>query len=384
MKVYFDNAATTKVDSLVLKEMNKFHSLDYGNASSLHSFGLKAKQALTVARESFAKNLNCKPEEIIFTSGGSESDNLAIKGIAFQLKEKGNHIITSEIEHPAVLETCRFLEVNGFKVSYLKVDSDGLIDLKQLEKEINSKTILVSVMHANNEIGVIQPMQEISNLCSKRNVLFHSDAVQTLGKEVIDLQKLKIDLMSFSSHKIHGPKGVGALFVREGVNLQPLIHGGGHERGLRAGTENIPGIIGFAKALDLASKSLEKNKKKISLLRDYLIKEILKIPNTRLNGHKTKRLSNNVNVSFDFIEGESLIFLLDDKEIACSTGSACSSKKLEPSHVLLALGLKHEQAHGSLRVSLSMFSTKAEAEYFLKTLPPIIKKLRSISPLTER
>ncbi len=368
MKVYIDNGSTTPADPRVLKAMLPYLKDKYGNPSSLHSKGQETKVGLEESRAKIAKLINAEPEEIIFTSGGTEADNLAIMGTY-----KG-HVITSAIEHPAVLNVCK--ELNH---TIVKVDKDGIIDLKQLEKEIK-KNSLVTIMFANNEIGTIQPIERIGKLCKKKGVLFHTDAVQAFGKVSIDVKKLNIDLMSLSSHKIYGPKGVGALYVRKGIKLKPLVRGGGHEFNKRSGTENIPGIVGFAKAAEIAVKEMNKDNRKLILMRNKLIKGLLKIPNTRLNGHPTKRLSNNVNVSFDFIEGEALVLHLDSRGIWASTGSACSSKKLEPSHVLLALGLKPGQAHGSLRLTLGRFNTMKEVGYVLKIIPSIVKKLRKISP----
>lgn len=371
MKVYMDNGATTQVDLRVLKAMLPYLKGKYGNASSLHSKGQEAKAALEESREKIAKLINAEPEEIIFTSGGTEADNLAIIGAY-----KG-HVITSAIEHPAVLNVCK--ELNH---TIIKVDKYGFVDLKQLEKEIKKDSI-VTIMFANNEIGIIQSISEIGKICKKKGVIFHTDAVQAFGKVQIDVKKLNIDLMSLSSHKIYGPKGVGALYIRKGVRLKPMVRGGGHEFKLRSGTENIPGIVGFAKAAELAVKEMKKDNIKLVSMRDKLIKGLLIIHNTRLNGNPTKRLSNNVNVSFDFIEGEALILHLDSRGICCSTGSACSSTKLEPSHVLTAIGLKPEQAHGSLRLTLGRFNTMKEVDYVLKVVPEIVSKLRKISPLVK-
>lgn len=378
MKVYLDNGATTRVDPEVVKAMKPYFSDKYGNASSLHRFGVEAKKVLDGSRKIIAKKLNASSDEIIFTSGGSESNNLAVKGIAYNYRKKGNHIITSKIEHPSVLETCKALDKEGFKVDYLNVDKNGFIDIKQLESLINKKTILVSVIHGNNEIGVIQDIKKIGEICKKNNVLFHVDAVQSFIKLLINVKEMNIDLLSISSHKIHGPKGVGVLFVRKGVKLKKLLDGGHHEFDLRAGTENIPGIVGFAKASELIK---DQDIKRMRDLRDYLIKELLKIKNTRLNGSLINRLCNNVNISFEFVEGESLLLHLDNKGIAVSTGSACTSQSLEPSHVLMAIGLPHEIAHGSIRFTLSKFTKKEEIDYTIRQVKEIVKKLRSISPL---
>ena len=378
-RIYFDNAATTQVDNEVLKAMQPYFSSKYGNASSLHSFGREAKDALEESREKIAKLLKVKTNEIIFTSGGTESNNMALKRIACE--SKGKHIITSRIEHPSILETCRLLEKKGFKISYLNVNKEGIVSLDELKKAIAKDTILVSVMHVNNEIGTIQPIEEIGKICREKGVYFHTDAVQSFGKIKLNLEN--VDLASFNAHKIYGPKGVGALYVKEGTNIKALLHGGKHEFGLRAGTENIPGIAGFAKAAEIAYRDMEDNDKKIKELRERALDGILQIKDVFLNGSKEKRLSNNINVSFRYIEGESLVLRLDNKGIACSTGSACSTKELKPSHVLLAIGLKHEEAHGSLRISLGKYNTKEEVEYFLKVLPEVVNELRRISPFAK-
>jgi cysteine desulfurase len=370
MKVYLDNGATTKVAKEVVEAMNEFNSEKYGNASSLHSFGNEASEALSEARKKIAEFLGCSGEEIIFTSGGSESDNLAIKGVAY-LKKEG-HIITSKIEHPAVLETCKFLEKKGFEVSYLNVDDEGFVSLEELEKEIKKDTILVSIMHANNEIGTIQDIDKIGEVCKKKGVLFHTDAVQSFGKVDIDLEN--IDLLSISSHKIHGPKGVGALYIKKGVRLEKQVHGGGHEFNLRAGTENVAGIVGFGKAVELIDNG------RMLELRDKLVEKVLdEISDVKLNGSKD-RLCNNANFSFKFVEGEALVLRLDSEGIAVSTGSACSTHSLEPSHVLLAIGIKREDSHGSLRLTLSRYTTEKEIDYCVDKLKKIIKELREISP----
>lgn len=382
-KIYLDNGATTKVDPKVVDAMKLYFLEKYGNASSFHDFGQQAKQALDSAREVIAKSINANDSEIIFTSGGSEANNLAIKGIASANREKRNHIITTKIEHPSVLEASRCLEKQGFKITYLDVDKDGFVDLNQLEKSITEKTILVSVIHGNNEIGTIQDLKKIGDICKKNNILFHTDAVQSYTKVDLDVKKLNIDLISLNSHKIHGPKGVGALFVRKGTNIEKQMNGGGQEFKKRAGTENIPGVVGFAKAVELAND--KKHIANMKKLRDKLITELLKIKDTQLNGARGKdRLCNNVNISFNFIEGESLLMHLNLKGIAVSTGSACTSQSLEPSHVLIALGLKHEIAHGSIRFSLSRFNTMKEVDYTIDCVNKIVENLRSISPLVER
>jgi cysteine desulfurase len=378
-RIYLDNSATTPVDKRVLEAMKPFFSEMYGNASSLHKFGQEAKRNMEESREKIAEMINAKREEIIFTSGGTESDNLTIKGICFANKQK-NHIITSKIEHHAVLNTCHWMEKQGFEVTYLPVDKYGLINPVTLESEIKDNTGLVSIMFANNEIGTIEPIAQIGKICREKGVIFHTDAVQAFGKIPIDVNKLNIGLLSMSAHKLYGPKGVGALFVRNDINIEPIIHGGGHENEIRSGTENIAGIVGFGKAAEIAKKEMKKEVERETKMRDKLIKGVLKIENSHLNGHPVKRLPNNANFWFDFIEGESLVVWLDSKGIAASTGSACSSKSLEPSHVLLAIGLKHEQAHGSLRMTLGKENSMRDINYVLGTLPEIVEKLRKISP----
>jgi len=362
MKAYFDNGATTMVDPRVVKAMLPYFTESFGNPSSLHSYGVKAREAVDESRKIIANKLGAKPGEIIFTSGGTESDNLAIKGVS-----KG-HVITSKIEHPAVLRACETLE----KVTYLGVDPDGLVKPDDLKRAIRDDTVLVSIMHANNEVGTVQPIREIYEICKKHAILFHTDAVQSFTKEPLCVKDA--DLISLSSHKIHGPKGVGALYVREGVKLKSLFNGGSHELGLRPGTENVSGIVGFARAVELS-------KPPSKALRDYIIKKLLEVPGSRLNGHPTNRLCNNINVSFDKVEGESVLLRLDAKGIAVSTGSACSSKSLKPSHVLTAMGLRPEQSHGAVRITTSKYSTKVEADYLIKNLKQVIKNLREMSPL---
>lgn len=381
MKVYLDNGATTKMAKEVVEAMLPYLTEKYGNASSLYALGQEASKALEKSRAVIAKKLNAEPEEIIFTSGGSESNNLAIKGVAYANKDKGNHIITTKIEHSAVLETCKSLEKEGFNVTYLDVDKDGFVKLDELRKAITTKTILVSIMAANNEIGTIQPLAEIGKICSERDVLFHTDAVQAFTKTELDVEKQRISLLSLSAHKLHGPKGMGALYIKKGTRIKRLIDGGPQEKKLRAGTENVAGIVAFAKAAQLITK---KDIARMTKLRDCLIKEILKIPNTMLNGSQKNRLCNNVNVSFKYVEGESLLMKLDELGIAVSTGSACSSHELKPSHVLLAIGRSHVDAHGSLRFTLSKYTAKREIDYLLKHLPKIVADLRKISPLTKK
>ena len=380
-KIYLDYAATTPVDPQVIKAMEPYFSEEFGNTMSLHGFGQRAKQALEESREIVSDLMGAKPNEIIFTSSATESNNLAIKGIAFANRNKGCHIIISSIEHPCIIESSKWLEKQGFKITKLKVDKYGLINPDQVRKAIKKDTILVSIMHANNEIGTIEPIKQIGKICNKKGVYFHSDAVQSFGKVSIDVNKMNIDLMTVSSHKMYGPKGVAALFVREGTKIEPIIHGGGHEAGLRSSTINTVAIVGFAEACKICKREMKKESKRLTKLRDKLIKGVLeKIELSYLNGHPKKRLSNNINFSFSFIEGESLIIQLDLLGIAASTGSACSSEKLEPSHVFLAIGLKPQEAHGSLRLTLGRWTTEKEINYTLKALVQVIKKLRKISP----
>jgi len=380
MKVYMDYAATTPIDPRVFKVMRPYFSKKFGNTMSLHSFGREAKKALEDSREKIAKVINANPSEIIFTSGATESNNLALKGIAFANKKKGKHLIVSSIEHHCVLDSARWLEKQGFEITYLKVDKHGLVDLAELEDSIREDTILVSIMHANNEIGTIEPIKEIGKICREKGVYFHTDAAQSFGKIPIDVKKMNVDLLTASSHKIYGPKGVGFLFIREGVEIEPLLHGGGHEFGLRSSTVNVAGIVGFAEAAEIARKEMKMEAERLTKLRRKLERGVLKIKNSHLNGHPIKRLPNISNFWFDFIEGEALVMYLDQKGIAASTGSACSSESLEPSHVLLAIGLKPHQAQGSLRLSIGRFTTKKEVDYVLKVLPEVVERLRRISP----
>ena len=378
-KIYLDNGATTMLDPKVIKAMEPYYLEKYGNASSSHSLGQEAKIALEDSRKIIAKSIGAKPEEIIFTSGGTESNNIAIKSIAFSNKDKGNHIITTKIEHKCVLNSCKWLETQGFEITYLDVDKEGFIKEKDLEKAITDKTILVSIIHGNNEIGTIQNLKELGNVCRKYNVYLHTDACQSYTKTEINTQKLPIDLITLNAHKIHGPKGVGALYIKKGTKIKTWQHGGGHEFDLRSGTENIPGIVGFAQAVKLTSKQ---HIQYMTKLRDKLIKGLLEIPETRLNGAtKDKRLCNNVNISFKSVEGEAIGGYLDQKGICSSTGSACSETSLEPSYVLRAIGLSHQDSNGSLRLTLSRFTTEQEIDYTIKILPDIIKKLRKMSPL---
>lgn len=382
-KVYLDNAATTKVRDEVVEAMLPYFTEYFGNPSSLHLFAREAGKGLDTARAQVAKALNAKPEEIIFTGGGSESDNMVLRGIPEAYKKKGKHVITSAVEHHAVLHTLEAMEKEGrVEVTYLPVDEYGMVTAEQVEKAIRPDTVLVSIMFANNEVGTIMPIEQIGETCKKHGVLFHTDAVQAVGHVPVDVEKMHIDLLSLSGHKFHGPKGVGALYVRKGVRIPALILGGAQERRKRAGTENVPGIVGMGKAIELATSELEDNAAKMKVLRDRLIFGIpARIPDVKLNGHPTERLPNNVNFSIRFIEGESILLMLDLNGIAASSGSACTSGSLDPSHVLLAMGLSHEVAHGSLRLTLSEFTTPEEIDYVLDTLPPIVEKLRAMSPL---
>jgi len=381
-RIYLDYAATTPVDPRVLKAMEPYFSEKFGNTMSLHSFGQEAKTALEESREIVADLMGAKPSEIIFTSSATESNNLALKGVAFANRNKGNHIIISSIEHACIMESAKWLERQGFEITRLKVDKYGLVDPDEVKKAIKKETILVSIMHANNEIGTIEPIEEIGKICKERGVYFHTDAAQSFGKIPINVNKMNIDLMTVSSHKMYGPKGAAALFVREGTKIEPILHGGGHEMGLRSSTVNVAAIVGFAEACKIAKKEMEKEAKRLTKLRDKLIKGVLeKIPGSYLNGHPTKRLPNNANFWFEGVEGESIVIQLDLLGIAASTGSACSSEKLEPSYVLLAIGLRPEQAHGSLRLSLGRWTTEKDIDYALEVLPKVIKRLRKISPI---
>ncbi|MBD3361288.1 aminotransferase class V-fold PLP-dependent enzyme [Candidatus Woesearchaeota archaeon] len=376
-KVYLDNAATTKTAPEVVEDMKPYFLEKYGNASCLHKWGQEARDAVETSRELIANKINALSEEIIFTSGGSEANNLAIKGVAYQLKEKGNHIVVSEFEHPAVLNTCRALEKKGFEITYVAVDKQGFVNLEQLKNSITNKTVLVSIMHANNEIGTIQNLEEIGKICNENDVLFHSDCVQSLGKVGVDVKKFNLSLATFSAHKIHGPKGIGVLYVKKGVKLCKQIDGGPQEFNQRAGTENVSGIIGFARAIDIIT---EEDVRIMRKMRDYLVEELLKIDGTSLNGSKENRLCNNVSVAFQNVEGESILLSLDDKGIAVSTSSACTSSKLESSHVLKAIGLKPEDSHGTIRFTLSKYTTKEELDYVIESVGEIVKNLRRISP----
>ena len=383
-RIYLDNAATTAVSPEVLTAMLPYFTECYGNPSSIHSTGRDAHKAVDAARRQVAAAINADPAEIYFTAGGSESDNWAIKGTAFAKRDKGNHIITTAIEHHAVLHTCQWLEKQGFEVTYLPVDENGLVSVEDVEKAITDRTILISVMAANNEIGTIEPIAEIGALARSRGILFHTDAVQAVGAIPLDVKAMNIDMLSMSGHKFHGPKGIGALYIRKGVRLDTLIAGGAQERGKRAGTENLPGIVGIGKAIEIATRDMEANAARMTRLRDKLIHGILEeIPDVRLNGHPTLRLPNNVNVSVRYIEGEALLLRLDLAGIAGSSGSACTSGSLDPSHVLLAIGLPHEIAHGSLRLTLGTDTTEADIDEVLDKLPGIVKNLRDMSVLKE-
>lgn len=383
--IYFDNAATTKLDDEVFKEMMPYFINEYGNASSIYKLGRNSRNAVETAREKIAEAINAEPREIYFTSGGTESDNTAIRGIAYNYKKKGNHIITSKIEHPAVLQTCKQLEKEGFEVTYIDVDEYGIIDLESLKKSIKETTILISIMFANNEIGTIQPIKEIGKIAKENNIYFHTDSVQAVGSIKIDVKEMNIDSLSMSAHKFYGPKGIGALYVKKGINFQKFMNGGHQEKNKRAGTENVPAIVGMGKAIEIAYKDLEKHTKHIKELRDYYIREVQdKIPYVKINGDIDKRLPGNSNISFRFIEGEGLLLNLDLQGICASSGSACTSGSLEPSHVLLAVGLPHEIAHGSLRISIGKYNTKEEIDYLVEKLVEIVERLRSMSPLYDK
>ena len=381
-RIYLDYAATTPTHPDVLKAMLPYFNKAFGNPSTIYSYGQEAKGAIEEARDKVAALIGARSEEVVFTSGGTEADNFALKGVAYANESKGNHIITSPIEHHAVIESCKFLERRGFMVTYLPVDEYGLVDPSEVKKAITDKTIVISVMHANNEIGTIEPIAEIARIARETGAYFHTDAVQTVGHIPVNADELGVDLLSMSAHKIYGPKGVGALYIRKGTKLIPFMHGGEQERRRRASTENVPGIVGFGKAAELAQQEISQEAERLTHLRDKLIKGLLeRIDHTRLNGHPVMRLPNNVNVSIDYVEGESMALNLDLESISASTGSACSSSSLEPSHVLLALGLSHEQAHGSLRFTLGKETIEEDIEQVLDILPRIVAKLRAMSPL---
>ena len=382
--IYLDNAATTRTDPRVVEEMLPYFTEKYGNPSSVYSFAAANKEDIAGVRAELAGILGARPEEIYFTAGGTESDNWALKATADAYGHKGKHIITTKIEHHAILHTCEYLEKKGFEVTYLDVDENGIVDLEQLKASIRPDTILISVMFANNEIGTLEPIEEIGRLAKEKGILFHTDAVQAFGHVPIDVDQMGIDMLSASGHKLSGPKGIGFLYIRKGVKIRSFIHGGAQERKRRAGTENVPGIIGLGAAARLCAASMEQRAKRESALRDHLIDRVLKeIPYTRLNGHRTKRLPNNANFSFQFIEGESMLIMLDMAGICASSGSACTSGSLDPSHVLLAIGLPHEIAHGSLRLTLGEDTTLEQIDYVADKLKEIVEKLRSMSPLYE-
>lgn len=384
-KVYLDYSATTPMKKEVLDEMYPYFTGFFGNPSSIHSFGRETRKAVDLGRDQIAKSLGAKSEEIFFTAGGTESDNWAIKGVAHALKNKGNHIITTKIEHHAVLHTCEHLEKDGFEVTYLNVDKYGLINIDDLKNAIKENTILISIMFANNEIGTVQPIKEIGEIAKANKIVFHSDAVQAYGNINIDVNDLGLDLVSISAHKIYGPKGIGALYVRKGTKIFAFIHGGAQEKRRRAGTENVASIVGFGKAAELANEGLEQHNAHLLKLRNKLTDTLLNIiPYSYLNGHPTKRLPGNSNISFEFIEGESLLLSLDMVGIAGSSGSACTSGSLDPSHVLMSIGLSHEIAHGSLRLTIGDFTTEEEIDYVIEKLPPIVDRLRQMSPLYEK
>ena len=381
-----DNGAGMPLDVKVFESMKTYYFEDYGNPSSSHSSGNKAKEALAEAREKVAKLVGAeKPQEMVFTSGGTESNNLALKGAAFRNLKKGNHIITTSVEHISIVNICKYLQRQNYEITYIPVDKQGLVDLKKLESAITEKTILISAIYANGEIGTIQPIKEIGKLAQEHNLIFHVDAVAAAGKVPIDVKEEKIDLLSLSSNDLYGPKGVGALYIKKDTKIQPIIQGGGQENGLRSGTENIPGIVGMGKAAELALKNMNSESKRLTQLREKLIKTVLeKIQHSFLNGHPTKRLPNNANLRFSYIEGESLILGLDMYGIQVSSGSACTSKTLEPSHALLAIGLAHEEAHGSLVFTLGKQNTEEDVDYVTEILPDVVKRLRALSPLTPK
>jgi cysteine desulfurase len=381
-RIYLDYAATTPTHPEVMKVMLPYFTEAFGNPSSIHSFGQEAKEAIEKARNQVSALIGAKSEEIVFTGSGTEADNFALKGVALANKGKGNHIIASSIEHHAVLETCKFLEKQGFSITYLPVDGYCMVDPSGVKKAITGKTILISVMHANNEVGTVEPIAEIGNIAREAEIYLHTDAVQTAGHIPVDVNKLNVDLLSISAHKLYGPKGIGALYIRKGTKVSSFMHGGDQERGKRASTENVPAIVGFGKAAEIAQREMLEEAQKLTVLRDQLIEGILKsIEHTQLNGHPVIRLPNNVNVSVDYVEGESMLLNLDLAGICASTGSACSSSALEPSHVLVAMGLPHLQAHGSLRFTSGKWTTEEEINQVLNVLPGIVSKLRAMSPL---
>ncbi|BAH06040.1 cysteine desulfurase NifS [Clostridium kluyveri] len=375
-EIYMDYAATTFVKPEVIEEMKLYFNEYFGNPSSVYGISRSTKMAIIKAREKIASAINANRDEIFFTSGGSESDNWAIKGVALANKERGKHIITTGIEHPAVINTCRYMEKQGFKVTYLPVDRFGTVDIKKLEESIGKDTLIVSIMFANNEIGTIEPIEEIGNICKKRQILLHTDAVQAVGNVPIDVKDMNIDLLSMSSHKFYGPKGIGALYIKKGVKIDSFIHGGSQERGRRAGTENIAGIVGMGKALEIATLNMNRENKRLSYLRDKMIEKLLKIPGTKLNGHKTNRLPSNVNISFDSVDGEILVMALDNEGICVSAGSACSAGAIEPSRVLKAIGLSDVRAKSSIRLSLGAGTTEEDINYAADIIKDTVFKLR--------
>ncbi len=384
-RVYFDHSATTPVRPEVAAEMQKYITGNFGNPTSLHYFGRVVRKALEEAREKVAGAIGAEPSEIVFNSGGTESDNMAIHGVAMTNKNRGNHIITSAVEHHAVLNTVKALGRQGFTITILPVDKYGLVSVEDLKNAITDKTILISIMHANNEVGTIQPIKELAAVAKERGIIFHTDAVQSFGKIPVDVNELGVDLLSISGHKIYGPKGVGALYIRKGTRWrQTLFHGGAQEKLRRAGTENVPGIMGLGKACELAKQDLEKESTYLAGLRDKLINQVMeKIPHVRLTGHPVYRLPNHASFCFEFIEGESMLLSLDMKGIAASSGSACTSGSLEPSHVLLSMGIPHELAHGSIRITLGRDNTEEDIDYFMEVMPPIVERLRAMSPLDQ-
>jgi len=381
-RVYVDYAATTPVDPRVVEAMLPFFTQAYGNASSMNSFGVEARQALDKARETVARLMNAEAEELVFTGSATEANNLALKGHAFREGKAHCHIAVSTIEHDCVLNSAKWLEHEGYRVTYIPVDRHGFLEMAALEKALDAQATLVSVVHGNNEIGTIQHIEEIADRCHDRDTLFHTDAVQSYGKIPVDVKELNIDLMTVNAHKLYGPKGVGALYMNANCRIEALVHGGGHEFGLRAGTENVPGIVGFAKAVELRAIEMKPEAEHLTRLRDEIIKGVLELDDTFLNGHPVERLPNNANLRFSFIEGEALVLGLDSKGVAASSGSACSSTAREPSHVLLAIGLIPEEARGSLRLSLGKYNTEEDVEYILQVLPEVVKRLRAMSPLT--
>lgn len=379
--VYLDHAATTPVHPEVIAAMLPYFHPNFGNASSVHGYGRKARMAVDEARAKVAKAIGADPKEIYFTSGGTESDNIAILGSVAANASKGKHIITSSIEHHAVLDTCEYLEKQGYEVTYLPVDEHGIVSLADVQAALRPDTILITLMHANNEVGTIQPIAEIGALARERGIAFHTDAVQSVGSIPVNVDELKVDFLTLSAHKLYGPKGIGALYMRRGAKLKPLFYGGGQERKLRPGTENVTGIVGLGKAIELAIEEMAAREKHVLKLRDKLIKGLLQVPEVKLNGHPTQRLPGNVNISVKYVEGESLILSLDMKGIAVSSGSACTSGSLEPSHVLTSMGLDHGDAHGSLRLTLGRDNSEADVDYVLEVFPGIVERLRAMSPL---